>query len=237
VIRRGGLAVAVLLAGCSSFEPTEDGIAILEIRRPTCNGVELGQSIHITALPLDQDRQPVDVPVFWQSPDSVIAIDDQTGAIEGLLVSDTARVQAVGGTAEPLVSDFIALVVTPFADTLHRSGDARLVVNSGTLASSALAVTLRSQVADTGVKAFPLVYRVVEPVFATFEDRTVELSGGRLTSTVCTAPGGAPALPVTLNRRTGKTAPDSAIVEVMAHHPDSTAVPGSGQRFIVVFLP
>ena len=42
----------------------------------------------------------------------------------------------------------------------------------------------------TFIKSFPLIYRVIEPVFATSDERTVEFAGGKLTLTACSGSGG-----------------------------------------------
>jgi hypothetical protein len=63
---------------------------------------------------------------------------------------------------------------------------------------------------------------------------TVELPGGVLADTVLTGTDGAVSS-VTLIRVNGTTQPDTAIVEVRAVRASGAAVPGSGQRFIVLF--
>lgn len=235
--RVGALLAVALTGGCSSLEPNSDGIAALEIRPPLCNGIELGQTVSLTAVPLDEHGEPIEAPVRWQTPDdSAIDVDSLAGEITGLRVSDTARVQVRGGTEDPVISDFIPFVVTPLADTLVQNGVARDTLEPNVAASPALLVTLRKASSDSAVKSFPVHYRIAEPVFATVEDRTVELPGGRISTTTCSTSAGTPAAPITLSRREGRTAPDSAIVEVTAHHPDGSAVPGSGHRFIIVFL-
>jgi len=50
-----------------------------------------------------------------------------------------------------------------------------------------------------------------------------------------TGTDGSPATAVTLNRVTGQSSPDSAIVTVAAATATGAIVPGSGQRFIVRF--
>jgi hypothetical protein len=235
VIRSGAaVLLAALLGGCSSLSPNDAGVSSLEVRPPVCGGIELGTTVDLVARTFDQAGDSVDAPVWWRTPDpSVIEVDSATGRTTGLLVSDTARVQAIVGTSDPLISDFVPLVVTPKADTLAQSGPARVTVDTNVSSSPGLLVTLTHQAPVATVKAFPLVYRVVEPVFATFEDRTVEFPGARLSLTVCSSASGTSS--TTLNRRANTTQPDSAIVEVAAHHADGSTVPGSGWRFTVVF--
>ena len=231
------LLVAGLLGGCSSLSPNDAGVANLQIRSPTCDGVEVGTIVDLNARTFDQHGDSVDAPIWWRTPDkTVIEVDSASGKITGLVVSDTARVQAVVGTKDPIISDFIPLVVTPKADTLTLVGAARVTVNPATSGSPSLIVTVTQKAAATPVKAFPLIYRVIEPVFATSDARTVEFPGRALTLTACSGPSGTPLVATSLNRRANQTQPDSAIVEVTARHPDGSAVPGSGQRFTIIFL-
>jgi hypothetical protein len=76
-----------------------------------------------------------------------------------------------------------------------------------------------------------VVYTVTSP--PDVGPHTVELPGGVLIDTISTgADGNAGA--VTLNR-TGIASPDTAIVQVRSYHASGADVPGSGQRFIVLF--
>lgn len=231
------LLVAGLLGGCSSLSTNDAGVANLQIVSPVCNGVEVGAVVTLDASTFDQSGDSVNAPIWWRTPDkTVIGVDSATGRITGVAVSDTARVQAVVGTKDPIISDLIPLVVTPRADTLTLAGLARVTVDSAANGSPSLIVTLSQKASATPVKAFPLVYRVVEPIFASNDARTVEFPGGLLTLTTCSGPSGTPLAATSLLRRANQTAPDSAIVEVTAQHPDGSVVPGSGQRFTIVFL-
>jgi hypothetical protein len=230
-----GVLVMALLGGCSSLQPNDAGVANLEVRVPVCNGIEVGTTVDLDARTFDEHGDSVDAPVRWRTPDpAVIDVDSTTGQTTGLIVSDTARVQALVGSKDPLISDFLALVVTPLADTLIQSGAARVTVDTNATSSGALLVTISRKPAAP-IKSFPLVYRVIEPVFVASDDRTVEFAGGKLTVTPCSSATGAPLAAPQLNRRANRTPPDSAIVEVTAQHPDGSAVPGSGQRFTVIF--
>jgi hypothetical protein len=62
----------------------------------------------------------------------------------------------------------------------------------------------------------------------------VELPGGVLIDTVSTGPSGLEQ-GVTLNRVAGVPAPDTAIVQVRSYRASGADVPGSGQRFIILF--
>jgi hypothetical protein len=76
-----------------------------------------------------------------------------------------------------------------------------------------------------------VVYTVTSP--PDVGDHTVELPGGVLIDTVSTGPAG-DAGAVTLNR-TALPSPDTAIVQVRSYRASGADVPGSGQRFIVLF--
>jgi hypothetical protein len=78
----------------------------------------------------------------------------------------------------------------------------------------------------------PVVYAVTSP--PDVGPRTVELPGGVLVDTVNTGTDGAVST-VTLNRVSSIAQPDTAIVEVRAFRTRGAPVPGSGQRFIVIF--
>lgn len=230
------LLAAALLVGCSSLQPNDAGVSNLQIIPPLCNGVELGTTLTLRARTFDQHGDSVDAPVVWRTADSVVDVNTETGEVTGLLISDTARVQALVGVKDPIVSDFIPLVVTPKADTLVQSSAARVTVAANAASSPALLVTVKEKATDKPVKAFPLVYRVVEPAFTTSDDRSVEFTGGTLALTACSSPNGVPLSATQLNRRAGHTQPDSAVVEVTARHPDGSAVPGSGARFTILFI-
>jgi hypothetical protein len=75
------------------------------------------------------------------------------------------------------------------------------------------------------------VYAIVDPPEVV--PHLVELPGGVLTDTLNTGTDGA-VTSVTLNRAT-LAQPDTAIVEVRAFRTRGAPVPGSGQRFIVIF--
>ena len=228
--------VAALLGGCGSLQPNDAGVALLEVQPPLCNGIEVGHTVTLTARTFDQHGDSVEAPVWWRTPDpTAIAVDSATGRTTGLGVSDTARVQAVVGSKNALISDFVPLIVTPVADTLSQSSAPRVVVNANVGSSPPLLVTIGRKNPAAPIGEFPLVYRVIAPVFAASEDRTVEFPGGTLTLTACSGATGNPAVQTQLNRRSGTTQPDSAIVEVTAKHPDGSIVPGSGWRFTVLF--
>ena len=77
--------------------------------------------------------------------------------------------------------------------------------------------------------------RSFRPYLETLEDRTVEFSNHQLSQSIATTTTGQPSPPATLQRREGKTAPDTAIVRVSVYRPGGGTVAGSGQHFLVLF--
>jgi hypothetical protein len=61
----------------------------------------------------------------------------------------------------------------------------------------------------------------------------VQLVGGVQSDTVTTSTDGT--APIALSAVAGQVPPDTAIVEVRANRTRGSVVPGSGQRFIVLF--
>jgi hypothetical protein len=133
------------------------------------------------------------------------------------------------------VSDFVTFTVNPRPDTLALTGDSILTVASGVGISAPLFASIRSFAPAEPLSGEVITYTVTAPVFPDATQRTVELPGGVLSLAAITGADGTPATPVTLNRVTGQSSPDSAIVTVSAVTAAGATVPGSGQRFIVRF--
>ena len=217
------------LAGCSNLTE-EGGVAGLEIRVPRPATVEVGQTIQLSARALDRQGDSVAVAVTWLTPDTTVTLTPD-GRLTGR-TSGSARVQAEGGT---IVSDFVTFTVNPRPDTLALTGDSILTVASGVGISAPLFASIRSFAPAEPLSGEVITYTVTAPVFPDATQRTVELPGGVLSLAAITGADGTPATPVTLNRVTGQSSPDSAIVTVSAVTAAGATVPGSGQRFIVRF--
>jgi hypothetical protein len=99
-------------------------------------------------------------------------------------------------------------------------------------ASTPLVVQLQSFAAATPLPSRPVVYTVTSP--PDLGTRSVELPGGVLIDTVSTGSTGLNET-VTLSRVAGIPSPDTAIVQVRSYRSSGADVPGSGQRFIVLF--
>ena len=84
-----------------------------------------------------------------------------------------------------------------------------------------------------------VTFTIVQPTFAdTTGVQNVQLGvapARPLTQTTTTTADGTPALGIIVSRIAGRTAPDSVLVEVTAFQSSGDPVPGSGQRFLVLF--
>jgi Big-like domain-containing protein len=227
-VRRWALLLPFVLQGCSNLTEGAGGVVGLEIRAPTLRTIEVGETLQLTVQALDKDGNPVNAPVTWQAPDPTLTVDGTTGAITGVSPG-TGRVQAFSGS---LASELVSFTVIPRADALVITGDSVITVPAGVVSSAPMLVQLQTLSPAGPLPSRPVVYAVTAP--PDVGPHTVELPGAVLTDTVLTGTDGAVSS-VTLNRVNGTTQPDTAIVEVRAFRTRGEAVPGSGQRFIILF--
>jgi hypothetical protein len=223
---RGWAFVTLMVLGCSNLTEGPGGVVELEIVTPATGEVEVGETLQLTARALDRDGNPLDVPITWLSSDPALTIDN-TGLVTGV-APGAAQVQASVGS---LSSGQISLTAIARADTLALVGDSVIIVPAGAPTSAPLVVQLLSFSQAGPLPDRPVVYTVTSP--PDVGDHTVELPGGVLIDTISTGPGGDGGA-VTLNR-TGIPSPDTAIVQVRSYRASGADVPGSGQRFIVLF--
>jgi hypothetical protein len=221
------LASSVVVLGCSSLTEGAGGVVGLEIRAPTLKTLEVGETLQLAAVALDKNGDPVATTVTWATPDTTLSVD-ATGAITGLYPGD-GRVQAFTGS---LASSLVTFKVVARPDSLIRVGDSVVTVAAGVAASAPLVVQLQSLSPAGPVPSWPVIYEVISP--PDVGPHTVEFPGGVLLDTLTTGTDGAVSS-VTLNRVNGTTQPDTAIVEVRAFRTRGDVVPGSGQRFLVLF--
>jgi hypothetical protein len=227
-VRRWAPVVFLVLQGCSDLTEEAGGVVGLEIRTPELRTIEVGETLQLEAVALDKDGNQVDAAITWQGPDPTLTVDAATGVITGVS-QGTGRVQAFAGS---LPSELVTFNVIPRADTLVITGDSVQTIPAGVSNSNPLLVELRSFSPEGPLPSRPVVYTVTSP--PDVGPHTVELPGGVLTTTVQTGTDGAVSS-VTLNRVNGTTQPDTAIVEVRAFRTHGEPVPGSGQRFIILF--
>lgn len=226
---RGGLLLA---AACAGLTETDGGVGSLAIRLPSPAEIEVGQTIPLGAVVQNGDGDTLATPVLWRVLDTTAVIDSITGALTGVRPG-TARVVA---RALDLYSTTVSFTVVARADTLVRVSNATLTVGAADSVSPDLSARLDAGTPRTPVAGRQMVYRVVGPVFADPAQRTVEFQAGGLVAVPRSASTGTPQPMPRLRRMPGRTAPDSAIVEVAAYRPaGGPAVPGSGLRFIVRF--
>jgi hypothetical protein len=214
------------MLSCSNLTEGAGGVVGLEIRTPVLTTIEVGETLQLSAVALDKNGDSVAAPVTWATPDTTLTVDP-TGAITGVHPG-TGRVQAFTGS---LASSLATFTVIARADTLILVGDSVVTVAPGAN-STPLVAELQSFSPAGPLPSRPIVYQVTSP--PDVGPHTVELPGSVLVDTLTTGTDGA-VTSVTLNRVNGTTQPDTAIVEVRAFRTRGSAVPGSGQRFIVLF--
>jgi hypothetical protein len=231
VIVRARLLLLTAALGCSNLTDTGGGVVALELRAPAVTSIEVGDTVRLSARALDKQGDSVATEISWRSVDTTLVVDGAglvTGHAPGI-----GRVQAVVGS---LSSDPVALTVTARADSVVLIGPDTSSVQPGDPASVPLAAQLTTTTPPGPLQGGTLVYTIIEPVFASAADRTVEFPSGALADTVTTGADGQPVIPVSISRVPGVTSPDSAIVAVSASRAHGVPVPGSGQQFIVRFL-
>jgi hypothetical protein len=217
--------VGAAALGCSGLDEGEAGIVALEIRVPDPPVIEIGETLQLSARPLDKDGDSVAATVIWRTPDTTATVDSTTGLVTGV-AAGTARVQATVGS---LASDLVSLTVLTPADTLTIVGDSIFTLFGDSLVSPPLVTSLQSFTTGT-LSDRPVIYQITTPT----PDTAVTLTGGVLSDTVQTASDGT-ITSVILSLDPFKVRPDSTVIEVLANRTHGTPVPGSGQRFIVRF--
>ncbi len=220
------LLAAALLVGCSDLEEGEAGIVALEVRTPVPEIVEVGETLQLSAVPLDANGDSVAAPVVWRTADpTILGIGESDGLVTGLLPG-TGGVQATSGS---LSSALIDLPVIAPADTLVLAIDS-VVSAPAEPGTAALTVRLdsRNPVGPAGPR--PVLFEITRPTAPPLQ---VTLAEGALTQTVQSGTDGTAA--VTVTRAPGTAVPDSVFVVVGATRTRGAVVAGSGQRFIVLF--
>ncbi len=214
------------LLGCSSLDEGEAGVVAIEIRVPSPPIVEVGETVQLSARPLDADGDSVGATVIWLSPDNTVTVGQETGLVTGT-APGTGRVQARVGS---LSSELVVFTVLAPADTLVIVGDSVVTAPAEPGTSPALQVRLDSFNPPGALGSRPVVFEITRP---TAEPLAVILPGGVLIDTLTTVSEGT--AEVTVSRVAGTPVPDTVLVEVRASRTRGAVVPGSGQRFIVLF--
>ena len=223
--RLGPLLVAVAL-GCSGLTESEAGVVGIEVGVPGPDSVEVGESIQLTVKPINKDGDSAAVPVTWLSADPTATIDPSAGVLTGVSPGP-ARVQASVGS---LRSPIITFAVVARADSLVLAGDSILTIPAGTTTSPGLLTRLDSFNPPGPIAGWRVVYAITSPDPAAAPPAVV-FAGGTSADTVLTADDGTAAPTLTV----AAPPPDTVIVQVRATHLRGAEVPGSGQRFVVLF--
>jgi hypothetical protein len=138
------------------------------------------------------------------------------------------RVQAAVGS---LTSAQINFTVRAPADTIVIVGDSVFVVPVAAPVPANPTVRIDSRTPPGPVEAQDVIFDITQPVAGAIP--VVQLANGDQSDTVRTTAEGLAT--VALSLVTGQVPPDTAIVEVRANRLQGSVVPGSGQRFIILF--
>jgi hypothetical protein len=222
------LLALLAAAGCSGLEEGEGGVVSLEIQTPTLQTLEVGEQVQLSARALDADGEAVETPIAWSASDTALSVD-ATGLVTGI-APGSAGVQAAVGS---LSSERIDFSVLAPADTIIIVGDSVFVLPIGVdpPVSANLVIRLESRSPMGPIGSRPVIYQITQPVAGATP--VVQLAGAVQSDTLLTLADGTAAIALSLVA--GQTPPDTAIVEVRANRTRGSAVPGSGQRFIVLF--
>jgi hypothetical protein len=230
VKRRMGLVLVAAAIGCSGLTESEGGVVGIEVRVPGPDTVEVGESVQLSARPLDKNGDSAATAVTWVSADPTATIDASTGVLTGV-APGSARVQASVGA---LGSGLITFAVVPAADLLVLPADSIFTVARDAATLPDLVTRLDSFNPAGPLPGRAVIYAITSPDPAAAPP-AVLLSGSVAADTLLT---GADGTAITrLAVVPGATVPDSVIVEVRAEHTRGAPVTGSGQRFIVRFQP
>ncbi|MEZ0334170.1 MAG: Ig-like domain-containing protein [Gemmatimonadales bacterium] len=223
-----GLLPLALALGCSDLEEGDTIAVGLEVTSPTSSTLEVGEQVQLTARALNANGDVIDAPVTWRTPDATVTVDEATGLVTGVSPG-TGRVQASSGS---LSSDFLSFSVLAPADTLIIVGDSIVVVPVEPGVTGPLVVRLESFNPAGPLPNGQVTYEITRPAAGA---APVVVLTGDVQSTTATTGSDGTVTNIVLSRVAGTTPPDTAIVEVRATRSTGAIVPGSGQRFIVVF--
>ena len=214
------------VAACSSLEEGQGGVVALEIQTPTLAILEVGEQVQLSARALDADGETVEATIEWLTSSAALSVDAAglaTGVSPGVV-----RVQAAVGS---LTSAQINFTVRAPADTIVIVGDSVFVVPVAAPVPANPAVRIDSRSPPGPVEAQDVIFDITQPVAGAIP--VVQLANGDQSDTVRTTAEGLAT--VALSLATGQVPPDTAIVEVRANRLRGAVVPGSGQRFIILF--
>ena len=215
-------------AACSGLDEGEGGVVALEIQFPEVPTLEVAEQAQLSARALDAEGETVDADITWRATTASLSVD-ATGLVTGI-AQGSGDVQASVGA---LTSERITFSILAPADTVIIVGDSVFVlpILADPPVVASLAVRLESRTPVGPVASRPVIFEITQPVAGTTP--VVELPGGVQSDTVLTSADGTASIALAL--AVGQTPPDTAIVEVRSNRTRGSVVPGSGQRFIVLF--
>jgi hypothetical protein len=214
------------VAACSNLEEGQGGVVALEIQRPTSTTLEVGEQVQLSARALDADGETVDATIDWRASGTALTID-ATGLVTAV-TAGTAQVQAAVGA---LASEQVTFTVSARADTIIIVGDSVLTIPVAAPVPANPTVRVETLSPPGPVVAQNVIFDITQPIAGTTP--VVQLANGDQSDTVGTTAEGLAT--VALSLVTGQVPPDTAIVEVRANRLRGAVVPGSGQRFIILF--
>jgi hypothetical protein len=218
----------LLMAACSGLEEGEGGVVAVEVEIPEVSTLEVGEQVQVVAHALDVDGQVVEVALQWQSTTAAVTVDG-TGLVTGVQPGP-ADVQAFSGS---LPSEPVHFEVAARADTIIIQGDSVFTLPIGVEPPPTATLTVRLETFTTPgpIGGQPVIFEITSP--APGATPVVQLAGAVQIDTVTTADDGTAS--AVIGAASGQIPPDTAIVQVRAERSGGAAVPGSGQRFIVLF--
>ena len=214
------------VAACSSLEEGQGGIVALELQTPAITTLEVGEQVQLSARALDADGETVDATIEWLTSSAALSVD-AAGLATGV-TAGAAQVQAAVGS---LTSAQIDFTVRAPADTIVIVGDSVLAVPVAAPVPANPTVRIDSRTPPGPVEGQDVIFDITHPLAGT--PPLVQLANGDQSDTVRTTAEGVAT--VALSVGTGQVPPDTAIVEVRANRLRGAVVPGSGQRFIILF--
>jgi Bacterial Ig-like domain (group 2) len=220
----------LLAAGCSGLDEGQAGVVGIEVQVPGPDSLEVGESVQLSARPLNKDGDSVATPLTWVSVDPTASIDAATGVLSGLSVG-SARVQATVGS---LGSALITFAIVPRADTLQIAGDS-IFTASVTAPLPNFGTVLFSFSPLGPVPSHGVIYAITSPDPLAGPPPLVLSTNGAVADTVPTAGDGTAASSLVLVP--GAVPPESVVVTISAARIRGGVVPGSGQHFILRLTP
>lgn len=230
-IRRWWPLVA-LLPGCSNISAPKGQPIALELRLPVPPAVEQNDTLQLQARALDENGDSVATPIYWRAADTTLIMVDSTGLVTTNLTTGSGRVQARAGRLVSTLSSG-QLTIRPRSDTVELAGTDTILVPGTDTISAALDAQVLSNNPAGGVSGTTILFEIDSLDLTRVAD-TAHFAGGTSLLRATTGLTGGPQTAVTVRRSTTSWK-DTLHIRVSAARPSGTPVPGSGQRFTILF--